>query len=173
MKKVWIASILTCIILMLPITNVVSASEIEKDCFECQPVNRIDIMKVKLFLFRTKAITNVILSTFGNIPEIQEKCQEISGKITTFQERIKDLKLILSSEENSIICGILFIIIIEWLLLATFFITFAEVYLKNFPKLYEIFATFVELIFISWIGNTLKFFNTKFDCGFFNPINKV
>ena len=101
MKKVWIASILTCIILMLPITNVVSASEIDEDCLDCQPVSRVDLLKVKLLLIRLKTITNIIKSRFGHIPEIREKCKEAS-------QRIADI-IVLSNSSICVLLGLLLI----------------------------------------------------------------
>ena len=56
-------------------TNVVS--DVDEDCFECQPMSRVDLLKVKLLLIRIEAITDVIVSRFGHIPEIQEKCEEV------------------------------------------------------------------------------------------------
>ena len=80
MKKVWIAGILATLMLLMPITSVVGANEVE-DCFECQPVDRFDVLKVRLLLIKIEAVTNVILSRFGHIPEVQEKHEDLSKLI--------------------------------------------------------------------------------------------
>ena len=48
----------------------------EEDC-GCQDVNRVDLLRFRLLLIRIEAINNVILTRFGHIPEIREKCEEI------------------------------------------------------------------------------------------------
>ena len=82
-----------------------TVSDVDEDCLECQPVNRIDILKVKLLMIRVEAFTNVILSRFGHIPEIREKCEEISDRITNFQEMYNDLKLGSLNWDFPIICA--------------------------------------------------------------------
>ena len=106
MKKVWIASILTTLMLTVPLTSVVSANEVE-DCLECQPVNRVDLLKVKLLLTRLEVIINGIISKFKDIPYIQEKFQDISDRIKTFKEMNKELELSSSLWRFPIICTIL------------------------------------------------------------------
>ena len=101
MNKVWIASILATIMLLVPISSVVGANEVvDEDCLECQPVNRVDLLRVKLLLTRLEVFTNVILSKLGHIPEIEEKCEEILDIIHS--NRLLD---------SPIICAILSIII--------------------------------------------------------------
>ena len=73
-------------------TNIVS--DVDEDCLDCQPVNRVELLKVKLLLIRIEAFTNIILSRFGHIPEVKEKCEEI-------------LDIINSEGLNDIICNIL------------------------------------------------------------------
>ena len=60
-------------------------SDVEEDC-GCQPVSRVDLLKVKLLLIRLEAFTNVILSKYEHIPEIQEECGEILDRITSLRE---------------------------------------------------------------------------------------
>ena len=108
MKKVWIASILTCIILMLPITNVVGANEVvDEDCLECQPVNRVDLLKVRILLKRIEAFVNIMSLKFNHIPEVKEKCQEVSDEIIALKERVNDLNFDSLSQDNDIYCNIL------------------------------------------------------------------
>jgi hypothetical protein len=52
------------------------------DC-GCQVVNRYDLFRVKLLMFRLKIITNILLLRFGHIPEVAEKCQEILDTINS------------------------------------------------------------------------------------------
>ena len=53
-----------------------AVSDIGEDC-GCQTVNRVDLLRFKLLLIRVEVITNIILSKFGHIPEVEEKCQDI------------------------------------------------------------------------------------------------
>ena len=66
-------------------------SDVDEDCLECQPVNRIDLLKVKLLLIRVEAITNVILSKYGHIPEVAEKCKVASDKISILKDMNEEL----------------------------------------------------------------------------------
>ena len=63
MKKVLIASILTCIILMLPLTSVISANEIE-DC-NCKPINDLQVVRIERLLDRLESRINFILLKYG------------------------------------------------------------------------------------------------------------
>ena len=86
--------------------SITKTSESKGDC-GCQPVNRAELLRVKLLLIRIEAITNVILSKFGHIPEVAEKCQEITNRIETFKEMNNELKLSSSLWDFQIICSIL------------------------------------------------------------------
>ena len=57
MKKVWIASILATLIMMVPFTNVVSASEVHEDCV-CQVSNVFRHLQTKMMLIKPKAVKN-------------------------------------------------------------------------------------------------------------------
>ena len=76
--------------------------DVDEDCFECQPVSRVDLLKVKLLLIRLKSFTNVISSKYGYIPEVAEKCEEISDRITGT-----------SLQDNPPICYLLLIALIS------------------------------------------------------------
>ena len=65
--------------------SISKTSDIHEDCLECQHISKVELLKVKLLLIRIEAITNVILSKFGHIPEVAEKCQEITNRIETFK----------------------------------------------------------------------------------------
>ena len=54
-----------------------TVSDVDEDCFECRPVNKVDVLKLRLLLIRLKAITNIIKMRFGDISEIQERCEEV------------------------------------------------------------------------------------------------
>ena len=168
MKKVWIASILTCIILMLPLTNVVSANEVE-DCVECQPMNRVELLKVKLLLIRIEAITNIISSKLGHITEIAEKCEEISEGITTFREKIDNSKVRTLDWDFPIFCKFLENWINRFYEITDVFLNMIEYLMDILPKfeypIYQILMLFCYLrdylmlpfcilgaIFCGWVG---------------------
>lgn len=77
MKKVWIASIFACILLMVPFTNVIGASEVEEDC-NCNPtISDSQLVRIERLLDRLESRINFILLRYGHIPEVKEKCEEI------------------------------------------------------------------------------------------------
>ena len=92
-----------------------------EDCFECQPVNRVTLLKVRLLLIKLRTITNIIKSRFGHIPEIQEKCEEVFVNVASLRERINDLKPDLPWEDNPIICSILLLMLTPLFLVGSFF----------------------------------------------------
>ena len=145
MKKVWIASIFATLMLIVPITNVAGASEVVDDC-GCQPVNKVDYVRVKLLLKRVEVFTNVILSKFGHIPDVTEKCQEVSNEIKEIRDIINDLKPDLPWENYPIICTTLFILIVQILLLVEFMGVISQI----FPILYNLFE-----IIANWIGELI------------------
>lgn len=122
----------------VPITE---TSEVEKDC-GCQGVKIVELLRYKLLLIKTEAITNVILSNFGHKPEITKKCQEISYRVSVLREMINEFKPDTQWENYPIICSILLILIIQSLLLieCMFYIT------QIFPVLYNIYEIIAELI---------------------------
>ena len=76
MKKVWIASILACIMLLVPFTNVISANEVE-DC-NCNPtISDSQVVRIERLLDRLESRINFILLRYGHIPEVKEKCQKV------------------------------------------------------------------------------------------------
>ena len=76
-------------------------SDVEEDCLDCQPVNRVELLKVKLLVIKLKAFNSIILSRFGHIPDIAEKCQEISDRFAQ-----------LSVFSNPPICNLLLFILL-------------------------------------------------------------
>ena len=83
MKKVWIASILAILMLMVPITNVVSANEVE-DC-NCNPISDLQVVRIERLLDRLESRINFILLRYGHIPEVKEKCEEILSIINSWE----------------------------------------------------------------------------------------
>lgn len=83
MRKVWIASILTIIMLLVPMTSVVGSGEVE-DC-NCNPVNNLQIGRLERLLNRLESSFNYILLKDGNIPEVEDKCKEILSIINSWR----------------------------------------------------------------------------------------
>ena len=79
--------------------SITKKSDVNENCVECQPASRVDLLRVRLLVIRIKAITNVILSRFGYIPEVEEKCEEVLDVIHNNK--------ILKHPEYPIICSIL------------------------------------------------------------------
>jgi hypothetical protein len=52
-------------------------TQIEEDC-DCQELDRINQIKVKLLLTRLEVINNILLSRFGHNPKIKEISEKIS-----------------------------------------------------------------------------------------------
>ena len=75
MVKVWIASILATLMLVMPITNVVSANEID-DC-NCNPISDSQVVRIERLLDKVENRINFILLKYGHIPEVKDKCEEI------------------------------------------------------------------------------------------------
>ena len=155
MKKVWIASILATLMLTVPLTSVVGANEVE-DCIECQPVNRVDLLKVRLLLIRLEVFTNIILSRLGHIPEVEEKCQEAS-------ERISEIIL----QDNTVICNLLLITGIFVVAIAELIDMILNLFKQGSP-LYILILTLNNLFFFSFaltIAELLEYY----DCDLFYP----
>ena len=82
MKKVWIASIFATLMLLVPLTSVVGANEVE-DC-NCNPtVSDLQLVIIERLLDRLESRINFILLKYGHIPEVAEKCEEIIGIINS------------------------------------------------------------------------------------------
>ena len=135
-------------------TNIVS--DVEEDCLECQPVNRVELLKVKLLLIRIEAFTNVILSRYGHIPEIREKCEEAS-------ERISEIIL----QDNTVICNLLLITGIFVVAIAELIDMILNLFKQGSP-LYILILTLNNLFFFSFaltIAELLEYY----DCDLFYP----
>ena len=61
--------------LMVPITNVVSANEVE-DC-NCNPISDLQVVRIERLLDRLESRISFILLRYGHIPEVEEKCEEV------------------------------------------------------------------------------------------------
>ena len=143
-------------------------SDVDEDCLDCQPVNRVELLRVKLLLTRLEVFTNILMSKFGHIPGIADECEEVSEGITTLQERINYLKLKLPSQEYIILCDILLVIVISWTLLYLSVHYFAEIFYWKFPELYYRFIEFVDENIFYPIDDILNKLYVTFDCDFFH-----
>ena len=76
MKKVWIASIFATLMLLVPLTNIVSASDTVEDC-NCNPINDLQVVRIERLLNRLESRINFILLRYGHIPKVEEKCEEV------------------------------------------------------------------------------------------------
>ena len=97
MKKVWIASILATLILLVPINSVVGASDIIEDC-NCNPVSDLQVVRIERLLDRLESRINFILLRYGHIPEVKEKCEEVLDIINS--DILRDFPIICSILEN-------------------------------------------------------------------------
>ena len=79
-----------------------------EDCVECQPIRRVDVLKVKLLLIKIKTFTNDILSKYGHIPVVAEKCKVISDNISMLEDINEGLNPVSPFQDISPICYILF-----------------------------------------------------------------
>ena len=120
------------------------SSNIEKNCLECKPVNRLDLLTVKLLLIRVEAITNIILSKYRHIPEITEKYEEVLDIID--YSRVLDYP---------IICGILLILYNTFSslyeILVNIILNHRTLYLIFFPILFPIGFAITYLMIITEI----------------------
>ena len=136
--------------------------DVDEDCFDCQPISRVELLKVKLSLIKIEAITNIILSRFSHILEIREKCQEISGKITTFQERINDLSSESIYKNDFLYCTYLFLLFGVCLQMYTLIFILSNIIYYIFPSL----GLFIEKIAFYFNGIAFDAVDTasEIDC---------
>ena len=76
MRKVWIASILTILMLTVPISSVVSANEVE-DCNCNSSISDSKVVRIERLLDELESRINFILLRYGYILEVKEKCEDI------------------------------------------------------------------------------------------------
>ena len=154
MKKVWIASILATLMLTVPINSVVGTSDIDKDCLECQPASRVELLKFKLLMIRLEVFINILSSKFSYIYKIVENDDEISNKLKTFQKMVNEYKHNLPWDENPIICTILwlniFLITPVWVFFATLYEKYEDI--PIFQIILLILKIFLDNVLLS-LGN--------------------
>ena len=107
MKKVWIAGILTILMLIVPINSVVGANEVE-DCNCKLVISDSQVVRIERLLDRLESRIDFILLKYGHISGIEENHQEISNKIIKLREMNEELKLASPLQVNEIICIILY-----------------------------------------------------------------
>ena len=94
-KKILIASLFAILMLMIPMTSVIGVSDVN-DNYGCNVISSRNLVRFERLLARFEVYHNTILLKYRNIPEVQEKCQELLDIINS------NRKL-----DNSIICAIL------------------------------------------------------------------
>ena len=113
-------------------------SDVDEDCLECQPVNRVDILRVKLLLIRLEILINSRLSKYNHIVEVTENYQEIHDRILKF--RVMNDIFILESklEDGNLLlkCISLFMLTYSLLFIALFFFGLSQN--SRIPKIKEI-----------------------------------
>ena len=70
--------------------------EKEEDC-ECQEIDKINPVRVKLLFTQLKVVTNILSKKFGYIPEVKEECQEILNDFNSFDYK----------DDRPVVCAIL------------------------------------------------------------------
>jgi hypothetical protein len=135
MKKIVILGIICLFVGMgfqpaLAIEPKLSAENIEnvEDC-DCQETDRLNSYLVKYMITRLEIATNILLSKFGYIPEVKEKCQEVLEGINSI-----DIKGIIQE-----ICDTLFGLSVMCSDMIKYFLNFAEDY-THFPPVFILFT---------------------------------
>ena len=142
MKKVWIASIFATLMLMVPFTNVIGASDTVEDC-NCNPISDLQLVRTERLLDRLESRINFILLRYGHIPEVSEKCNEILANINLRPqafELICDFLLIIY-----ISFGVLIIILQE---IASKFDLSGMIYLIFLSMYGSLFASLILIVFL-------------------------
>ena len=93
--------------------SISKTSDIHEDCLECQHISKVELLKVKLLLIRIEAITNIIFSKFSHIPEVKEKCEEVSNRVITIKDKINELKPDSSNFNKLFLCLSLLVILLS------------------------------------------------------------
>ena len=84
MRKVWIASILATLMLIVPITNIIGASDTVEDC-NCKPtISDLYLVRIERLIDRIERRIDFILLKYGHIPEVVEECEEILSIINSW-----------------------------------------------------------------------------------------
>ena len=134
-------------------TNILQIEELEssvitdseEDC-NCQPVSKLHLIRLKRLVNRLVVYNNILLLLSKHHPEVAEKYQEISDRITELREMTNELKTDLPLGYNPFICFTLFILMFQILLLIGFMGNLIQI----FPTLKDI----IEKI-ANWIGDSI------------------
>jgi len=91
MKKIIVISVIALFIVVgfqsaFAVESRVSADNIEKveDC-DCQEAENLNPIRVKSLFTKLKIVTNIILSRFGYMPEVEEYCNDLFDNINSFK----------------------------------------------------------------------------------------
>ena len=139
-----------------------------EDC-ECQGINRFELFRAKLLLIRLEVFTNILLSKFGHIPEIAEKCQEISNRITTLKVMNLEFKSYLHLSYETFICKLLEFIF-DCIFSIYFTIKTIRDKFEDYPIIFNFFEKLLNLFDIPF--SIIGFLLFLFHCGEF-PLYKM
>jgi hypothetical protein len=92
MKKILIAILFACIMLILPLNNVVGVSDVEDDC-NCKPVNNLHLVilerlsnRLDRLLDRVEVYIGIISILYRHKPDFTGEFKELSNAITSLRE---------------------------------------------------------------------------------------
>ena len=131
--------------------SITKTADVEGDCFDCRPVNRVALLKVKLLLMKLETITNVILSRFGHTPEVAEKCEEVLDIINS--NRVLDYPFI---------CVVLLSILFPVMFIMVIIQDIEDLLEEKFPTISYIF--FILLVPFIYIYINLFDLAIEWDC---------
>ena len=151
------------------ITNISPSEDIE-DC-NCQVADNYNPVRLEGLLNRAKRLINrveiftkLMPLLYKDNPEVIEKCEELSGKITTYREMIdeelSDHISLYGSQSNRVLCGILEILFVKTLSIV-FKLVELSMELEDEPIIYIISLVGITLTFIALTSYYLIFI---FDC---------
>jgi len=124
-----------------------NTSNINEDC-GCQGVNRVDLLRVKLLLIRLEVFTNILLTNFGHIPELTEKCEEILDIIHSNRGLF-----------NEFICAIVAALFVLVGVCIQLFSYLSDIYYEDYPLISNFFLL-VTLMFFPPGAFLLYYFET-------------
>jgi len=90
------------------------SSDNEDDCEICPKVGKTNLVRLKSLIDKVETLNNDISLISRLNPEVVEKYQELSDRITIFTEMNKKLKPDTSWEDHPIICNILAILMLPF-----------------------------------------------------------
>jgi len=98
----------------------------EDDCNLCPKVSNQHLVRLENLLNKIYKYDNILSALSKNYPEIAEKYQELSKRITTFKKMNKELKQIASGDKNTNLCDLLHNISLSLLVPYAFYRGFSQ-----------------------------------------------